>query len=255
MEKLKNQVSIITGAASGMGREIALLFAENGSRIVATDINAEGLEELKTRVEALGGEIVTLATDITRQENINRLVELAVAEFGTLDILVNNAGIMDNFEPAGTSSDEVYERVMSINATTPLKLIRKALEVFLPKKQGVIVNITSLAGLNGGRGGVAYTMSKHAAVGLTKSTGFVYAKSGIRCNAIAPGGVKTNISKSIDFSKITEEVKESVLTGTALTPRIGEAPEIAKAALFLASEDSSFVNGEVLVADAGWNAY
>jgi NAD(P)-dependent dehydrogenase (short-subunit alcohol dehydrogenase family) len=255
MGKLENEVALITGAASGMGKEIAILFASEGAKIVATDINAEGLEELKSKIGAQGGEIVTLVTDITSQDGINQLVDLSVKNFGTLDILVNNAGVMDNFEAVGDVSDELYERLIAINTTAPFKLTRKALEVFLPKGKGVIVNITSLAGLNGGRGGVAYTMSKHAANGLTKSTGYLYAKQGIRCNAIAPGGVNTNISKTIDYSKVTPQVKESIFTGVALSPRIGESSEIAKAALFLASKDSSFVNGEILVVDAGWNAY
>lgn len=255
MRKLEDEVAIITGAASGMGKEIAFLFAEEGAKIVATDINMAGLEELKIMVESLGGNILTVEANITNQQDIDRIVEFGVEEFGTIDILVNNAGIMDNFEATGNLSDEVFEKVMAINTTAPFKLTRKVLEVFVPKTKGIIVNIASLAGLNGGRGGAAYTMSKHATVGLTKSTGYLYAKQGIRCNAIAPGGVNTNISKAIDYSKVTPEVKEAIFTGVSLSPRMGEASEIAKAALFLASSDSSFVNGEVLVVDAGWSAY
>lgn len=131
---------------------------------------------------------------------------------------------------------------------------RKALSVFLPKESGVIVNIASLAGLNGARGGVAYTMSKHAVAGLTKSTGYLYAKQSIRCNAIAPGGVESNISESIDQSKISPLAK-TIMPGTALNPRVGKAEEIARIALFLAGDESGFINGEVIAADSGWNAY
>ncbi|MFT4204732.1 MAG: SDR family oxidoreductase [Chitinophagaceae bacterium] len=255
MGRLKEKVAVITGAASGMGKATALLFASEGSKIVASDIHKERLEALEEEIKNAGGSIVAIVSDITKQEDVDKLIDTAVSEFGTLDILVNSAGIMDNFDGAADLSNTVYDRVMKINAEGSFKTIRKALSVFLPKESGVIVNIASLAGVNGGRGGVVYTMSKHAVVGLTKSTGYLYAKKGIRCNAIAPGGVESNISESIDYTKVSPLAKETIMPGTSLNPRMGKAEEIARIALFLASDESSFVNGEVIVADSGWNAY
>ena len=255
MSKLNGKVAVITGAASGMGKAIALLFASEGSRIIASDINEERLEELCREAMEFEAEIFTIVSDITKQEEIDFVIDTAVKEYGTLDILVNSAGVMDNFEGAESVTDQVYESVMKINAEGSFKTIRKALSVFLPKESGTIINIASLAGINGARGGVAYTMSKHAVIGLTKSTGYLYAKKGIRCNAIAPGGVESNISESIDQSKVPALAKETIIPGMAINPRMGKASEIAKIALFLASEESSFINGEIIAADSGWNAY
>jgi NAD(P)-dependent dehydrogenase (short-subunit alcohol dehydrogenase family) len=133
--------------------------------------------------------------------------------------------------------------------------MQRTIKLFLNKKSGNIINIASIGGLFGGRAGAAYTASKFALVGLTKNTGYLYAKKGIRCNAIAPGAVETHISETIDYSKLTEEIKDRIMPGLVLNPRNGKPIEIAKIALFLASEDSSFINGSVLVADEGWTAY
>lgn len=127
--------------------------------------------------------------------------------------------------------------------------------IFLPKESGVIVNVASLAEMNGTRGGAAYTMRKHAIIGLTKHTGFAYAKRGIRCNAVAPGAVATNIQETIVPSKFSTSGRELIVPGMALNPRIGSPAEVAKAVLFLAGDDAGFVNGEVLAVDAGWNVY
>lgn len=134
-----------------------------------------------------------------------------------------------------------------------MRTTRKVLPIFTEKKKGVIVNIASAGGLFGSRAGAAYTASKHAVVGFTKNVGFQYANLGIRCNAIAPGGVNTNIAASLTAPSPFGAERASV--GMAVNPRVGEPQEIAKVALFLASDDSSFVNGTTIVADAGWTAY
>lgn len=255
MKKLEDKVSVITGAGSGMGRVIALLFASEGSKVVATDLNQATLETLKEEITAKGGEVTILVSNIALEEDVNKMIQTAVDNYGTLDILVNNAGVMDNFEPVGDVDNKTGQRVMDVNVTGPFMAIRKAINIMLEKGSGSIVNIASIGGVQGARAGAAYTTSKHALVGLTKNTGFIYAKSGIRCNAIAPGAVNTNIASTIDFSKITQIINERVMPGMALNPRAGEPVEIAKVALFLASDDSSFVNGTVLVVDGGWTAY
>ncbi|TYP99860.1 NAD(P)-dependent dehydrogenase (short-subunit alcohol dehydrogenase family) [Tenacibaculum adriaticum] len=254
-KKLENRVSIITGAGSGIGKSIALLFASEGSKIVAADINQERLDVLEKEIREIGGEIATVISDISKEDDIKKMINTATSNYGTLDILVNNAGIMDNFEPADEVSNQLWEKIMKVNVDGPFKAIRSALKIFLPQQKGVIINIASLGGINGARAGAAYTTSKHALVGLTKNTGYMYAKLGIRCNAIAPGAVETNISDTIDFTKVSSLVNDRIMPGMALNPRTANPTEIAKVALFLASDDSSFVNGEVLVADGGWGAY
>ena len=255
MKKLENKVSIVTGAGAGMGKAIAILFASEGSKVVATDIDRSRLDTLKKEIKKAGGEVITLIADMAKEEDVENMINVAVEEYGTLDILVNNAGVMDNFQPVGEVDNKMWERVMKINLEGPFKAMRSAVKIFLAKGSGNIINVASVGGLKGGVAGAAYTTSKHALIGLSKNTGYMYSKSGIRCNIIAPGAVNTSITDTIDFSKITPLVNDRIMAGIALNPRTGEPSEIATAALFLASDDSSFVNAQVLVVDGGWSAY
>jgi len=255
MKKLENKVSIVTGAGAGMGKAIAILFASEGSKVVATDIYPARLDLLKKEIIDSGGEVTTLVADMAKEDEIEKMINVAVEKYGTLDILVNNAGIMDNFQPVAEVDNQMWEKVMKVNLEGPFKAMRSAIKIFLAKGSGNIINIASLGGLKGGVAGAAYTTSKHALIGLSKNTGYLYSKSGIRCNTIAPGAVNTSIAETIDFSKITPLVNDRIMTGMALNPRAGESSEIATAALFLASNDSSFVNAQVLVVDGGWSSY
>lgn len=255
MKKLENKVVIITGAGAGMGKAITLLFAEQGAKVIAGDINASRLDELSKEVKSTGGEIMTVLANMGIESDIDNLINSAVSNYGTLDILVNNAGIMDNFQAVGEVENSLLEKVMKINFEGPFKAMRSAVKIFLAKGKGNIINVCSIGGLKGGVAGAVYTSSKHALVGLTKSTGYMYSKSGIRCNGIAPGAVNTSISETIDMTKITPLANDRIMTGMALNPRTGEAFEIAQAALFLASDDSSFVNAHILTVDGGWSAY
>lgn len=255
MKKLENKVSIVTGAGAGMGKAIALLFAAEGSKVVAADIDQKRLDVLKKEIKEKGGEITTIIANMAKEEDIENMINTAITNYGTLDILVNNAGIMDSFQPVGEVENAMWERVMKINVEGPFKAMRSAVKIFLTKGKGNIINICSIGGLKGGAAGAAYTTSKHALVGLTKNTGYMYSKSGIRCNAIAPGAVNTSIAETIDMTKITPLVNDRIMTGMALNPRAGEPSEIANAALFLASDEASFVNAAVFVVDGGWSAY
>lgn len=255
MKKLENKVSIITGAGSGTGKEMALLFASEGSKVVATDIDQNRLDELVKEVKENGGEISTLIADMAKEEDIEKMIQTAVSKYGTLDILVNNAGIMDSFQPVADVENSMLEKIMKVNFEGPFKAMRSAMKIFLEKNSGNIINICSVGGIKGGAAGAVYTSSKHALIGLTKNTGYMYSKSGIRCNAIAPGAVQTNISQTIDDSKMTPLINDRIMVGMSIMPRVGEADEIAKVALFLASDDSSFVNAHVCVADGGFSAY
>lgn len=251
--KLQNQVAVVTGAASGMGKQIALLFAKEGAKVAVSDLNLEGANATVEEIKAQGGTAFAIKTNVAVEEDIQNLIDTTVQNYGTVDILVNNAGIMDGMEPAGEINDDKWERVFAINTTSVMRSTRKVLPIFLEKKKGVIVNVASAGGLYGARAGAAYTASKHAVVGFTKNTGYMYATEGIRCNAIAPGGVETNIGASMQG--ISEFGFGRQQLGMAINPRVGKAEEIAKVALFLASDESSFVNGTVITADAGWTAY
>lgn len=253
MMKLEGKVAVVTGAASGMGKAIAILYAKEGAKVVVSDLKLEATQAVVDEITSCGGTAIAVEANVAKEEDIQNLIDTAVHTYGTLDILVNNAGIMDNFIPAAEVTDELWERIISVNTTGPMRAIRKALPIFIEKGKGVIINNASIGGLRGSVAGAAYTASKHALIGLTKNVGFQYATLGIRCNAIAPGGVNTNIGTSIDNPSPFGFEKA---TGGAITnPRSGEPEEIATVALFLASDDSSLVNGTVITADSGWSAY
>jgi NAD(P)-dependent dehydrogenase (short-subunit alcohol dehydrogenase family) len=232
---------------------MALLFAKEGAKVVVSDINLENLNKVVTEITLDGGIATAVMANVAKEQDIQNIIDTAIDTYGTLDILVNNAGIMDNFVPAAEVTDELWERVFAINITGPMRATRKALPIFIKKGSGIIINIASAGGLLGSRAGVSYTASKHAVIGLTKNVGFQYAKLGIRCNAIAPGAVNTNIGKTI--YNPSQFGMERAMAGMNLNPRVGEPEEIAKVALFLACDDSSFINGTVITADSGWTAY
>lgn len=250
--KLQDRVAIVTGAASGMGKSIAELYAKEGAKVLVADLNLEGAEQVAAGIVSNGGVAKALKVNVALVEDINNMIDTAVNEYGTLDILVNNAGIMDGFEAVGDITDERWDLIFDINTKSVMRSTRKALPIFLEKGKGVIVNTASTGGVSGAHAGATYTASKHAVVGLTKNTAFMYANKGIRCNAIAPGATATNISASM------KNINEFGMSRTQLTqaviPRVGSPEEIAEVALFLASDDSSFVNGAIIAADAGWTS-
>lgn len=251
--KLKEKVAIVTGAASGMGKAIAELYAKEGAKVVVSDFNFEGAKEVAEAINKNGGTAIANRANVAELADLENLFAETKEAFGKLDILVNNAGIMDGMEPVGEISDEKWDRVFAVNTTGVMRAMRIATNIFLEQGHGVIVNNISAGGLRGARAGAAYTASKHAVTGLTKNTAYMYAHSGIRCNGIAPGGVETNIGASM--SNVSEFGYGRQSTGNGTMPRVGKSDEVAQLALFLGSSDSSFVNGQVIAADAGWTAY
>jgi NAD(P)-dependent dehydrogenase (short-subunit alcohol dehydrogenase family) len=257
MDRLKNKVALVTGAASGLGRSIAVLFAAEGARVLAADRQEAPLEQLSDEITAAGGVVHTVRADMAVPGDVEEMVNAATEKFGTLDILVNNAGIMDDFSPVGQVTDALWERVMKVNLDGPMRAMRSALAIMLPKRAGVIINIASIGGLYGARAGAAYTTSKHALIGLSRNTGYLYANAGIRCNAIAPGAMATDIAKGTAFEHLPAAAmfQQRIAPGFALNTRTSDPLEVARLALFLASDEASFVNGTAVVADGGWTAY
>lgn len=252
MNSLNEKIALITGAGSGIGKAIAILFAREGAKVVLADINQPNLEAVATEIKYAGGVAAIFASDVSRSADVKLLFDFTLRTFGSLDILVNNAGVMDNFTPVDSVSDELWKHIMAVNLDGPFYTCREAVKLFLKKGNGRIINIASIGGLFGGRAGAAYTVSKHGLIGLTKNIGYQYANKGIRCNAIAPGGVNTNITHGMDPHPFGYDRMNA---GTGNIPESAQPPAIAELALYLASESSGFVNGAVMVADGGWTAY
>lgn len=253
--KLKGKVAVVTGASAGIGRESAHLFAREGATVYAVARREERLKELANSVADFAGKVIPLQADLMNKEDAEKIIDLAYNDAGKLDILMNNAGIMDDFSPVGDLKDDMLEKIFNINVYAPFYSMRKAIKIFEKEGGGNIINVASIGGLYGARAGAVYTASKHALVGLTKNTGYMYAKKNIRCNAICPGGVETEIGTGDFMKNVNQEGLKLIMASAAGNPRSGTSMEIATIALFLASDDSSFINGQCITADSGWTAY
>lgn len=248
--KLKGKSIVVTGASAGMGKAIVELFAKEGANVVAVARRKERLEELAASLANEQGKVVPFVGDVSKREDNEAMIDLAVKEFGKLDVLVDNAGVMDDMSGVADFTDERYEKVMSINVYGPMAATRKAVQVFLAQGNGGnIINVASVGALRS-IAGVVYCASKAAIVSMSKNTAFMYMPNKIRCNVIAPGGINTEISNSMGMPNMAGYSRVQNLLGIAPAP--GEGTDIAQAALYLASDDSSYVSGDVLVVDGGW---
>ena len=250
--KLTGKSVVVTGASSGMGKAIVELFVKEGANVVAVARRKERLDALAESLKDCQGKVIPYVGDVTLEETNVGAIETAVKEFGKLDVVIHNAGIMDDMSPIGDVKDETVERVFNVNVYAPIYAMRKAVNVFLEQgKGGNIINIASVGAFKTVAGAV-YCASKAAVISLTKNTAFMYLNEGIRCNAIAPGGIKSEIAVSMGNPNMKGYGRVKGVLDYA--PPMGEAEEIASAALFLASDDSSYVNGDVLFVDGGWSA-
>lgn len=243
--RFSGKTVIVTGAGSGIGRATASRVAREGGRVIAVDISRERLDAFVA--ELPDAQIVPVAGDITDDAAIAAIV---AAAGDTIDALANVAGIMDNMTPVHEVDDEVWNRVFAINVTGTMKLTRAVVPTMLAQAYGSIVNIASEAALRGSAAGAAYTASKHAVAGLTKSSAFMYGPSGIRVNAVAPGPTITNIQASF----ASELGAERVQLAMTVLPDPAEADALAASITFLLSDDGVNINGVILPSDGGWSA-
>ena len=244
--RFEGRTAIVTGAGSGIGLATALRLADEGARVIASDVSRERLDALVAEHPDAG--FVTFAGDVTAEETARALV---AAADGRVDVLVNNAGIMDAFLPAAEVDDETWQRVMDVNVTAIMRLTRAVLPGMIEAGGGAIVNVTSEAGLRGSAAGVAYTTSKHAVIGFTKNTAFMYAPNGIRVNAVAPGATATNIEAPWKSEWAQGRLGPLM---QVIIPGVATAEQLAAAITWLASDDSANVTGVVLASDGGWSA-
>lgn len=249
---LTGKVVIVTGAGSGIGRATALMLAGQGASIVVADIAEGPANETVQLVTDAGGSARAFVGDIGDEETCNALVAEA-AKDGRLDALVNNAGIMDYFAGVADTHTDVYRKVFRVNTDGPFFLSRAALPHLLESK-GSIVNVASAAGIRGAAAGAAYTMSKHAVVGLTRNTAYIYGKRGVRCNAVCPGGVATNIAQSMPQEKLHMESLAAITPVHQSALFTAEPEHLATLITYLISDESVNVNGAIIPSDGGWAA-
>jgi NAD(P)-dependent dehydrogenase (short-subunit alcohol dehydrogenase family) len=252
MSRLAGKSAVITGAANGIGRATADVFAEEGARIVASDIDAEGLDRLRADLEGRGADCATVVGDVSNPADAQRMIAAAVEAFGRIDILVANAGVI----PLGSvteSSPEDWDHVMSVDGRGMFLTCKYAIEAMLQSGGGAIVCLSSISGIAGQSRQAAYGPAKFVASGLTKHLAVEWAGSGIRVNAVAPGTIRTEAVRRLPEqpggTEYIEEIKKQHPMG-----RLGEPDEVARAIAFLASDEASFITGAILPVDGGYLA-
>lgn len=248
---MNNKVAIVTGAASGIGRATAILFAEKNINVAISDIDEEGLQETADLIKEQGGEVLSISTDISETDEVENMINQIVDHFGRLDYACNNAGIEGPMTTTVEYTEEDWDRVLNINLRAQWLCMKYEIPAML-ENGGSIVNVSSILGKVGFAEAPAYTAAKHGLIGLTKTAALEYSEQGIRINAVCPGFIETPM---LDRAGITadKETKEQTIS---LHPigRLGESEEVAEAIVWIASDKASFISGDSLMVDGGYIA-
>jgi NAD(P)-dependent dehydrogenase (short-subunit alcohol dehydrogenase family) len=245
MGKLDGKVALITGAASGIGRATALLFAKEEAKIAVADYVPAGGQETVRMIQKAGGDAVFIEADVSQAANVERMVKTTVNAYGQIDILFNNAGVGQTGDSMLETTEDEWDRVLNINLKGVFLCSKYAIPVMLDQGGGVIINTASIAGLVGLPGIPAYGVSKAGVIQLTRMMAAEYGRQNIRVNCICPGAIQTPMTESVSLP-MDAYIQVQFLN------RTGQPEDIARAALYLASDDSSFVTGVALVVDGGW---
>ena len=241
---LKDKVTVVTGGARGIGKEIALLFAKEGSDIAVCDVNADVLAAAQKEIEALGRNVLTAAVDVTKPDQVDSFVQKTLDKFSKIDILVNNAGITrDGLLVRMSESD--WDMVLNVNLKGAFNCTKAVSKIMMKQRGGRIVNMASIIGIMGNAGQANYAASKGGLIAFTKSVAKELASRNVRVNAIAPGFIQTDMT-----AKLSEEIKSEMLKHIPLG-KLGTAQDVANLALFLASDDSAYITGQVVQVDGG----
>jgi NAD(P)-dependent dehydrogenase (short-subunit alcohol dehydrogenase family) len=249
MNRLEGKSVVITGAASGIGRATSLLFAEHGAKLVVVDRSPE-VQATADAINKAGGKAIALIKDASSETDVEFFIQAAVKKYGKLDTVYANAGISGGLRPYDELTAEDWIKILSINLIGPFLAIKYAARVMLPQGHGAIICTASVAGLRSGAGGPPYSASKAGVISLVQTSANQFAGSGIRINAICPGLIETGMTQPI-FERARAHGSEDKIGQLNPLRRYGVPIEIAQAALFLASDDASYVNGQALAVDGG----
>jgi NAD(P)-dependent dehydrogenase (short-subunit alcohol dehydrogenase family) len=248
MDRLKQRTAVVTGGAHGIGRAICEVFAEEGARVVLADIDAEVGNQVVAEIQGEGGDAVFCPTDVSSPADAARLATVAAGELGRIDLLCNNAAYLTDWKGLLEATADEWDRAIRVNLMGANYVTKAVLPYMLPHKKGSIINVASIQALVGCPTSVAYTSMKAALVGFTLSVANDYGLQNIRVNALCPGPIQTRISPKPGEPLYNWQAAQTMLLRVACTR------EVAYPALFLASDESSFITGAVIVVDGGWTA-
>lgn len=249
-ERLDSRFAVITGAGSGIGRATAVIFAKEGAKLVLADVNEEGLTETLRRVKKEGGDAVTRITDVAVEEDVRQLIEFAIQTYSQIDIFCNNAGITGRLSKLEEQDAGDWRTVFGVNVMGAMFGIKHVAKHMQERGYGAIVNTASVAGIRSGAGGNAYSASKAALINLTQTAACDLGGYNVRVNAVCPGLIETGMTKPV-FDYAREKGKEGKLGYRCELRRFGAPEEVARAILFLASDEASYITGQALPVDGG----
>lgn len=252
MKRFEGKVVLITGGSSGIGQDSAIAFAQEGAKVVVTDVDEAKGKNVVESIRKNGGEATFYRLDVSKAEENREVIEKIVEKYSRLDIAFNNAGVGGPLNPLGEYPIASAEKVININLMGVLYGMRYEIEQMMKQKEGVIINNSSILGRVGFENAAPYVASKHGVVGLTKAAALEYARHNIRINAVNPAFIKTPMLENAGMSEGSEVYQ--MLVSLHPIGRLGEPREVTKAILFLASDDASFIHGETLMVDGGYIA-
>ena len=248
--RLENKIAVLTGAASGIGRASALLFAREGASLALADWDEKGLEETAVLAREAGARVISRKIDVSQEDQVKSLIDMTLETYSRIDILVNNAGVTGSGSGLADADSADWQKVLGVNLLGAVLAIKYASPIMMENKSGAIVNTASVAGVRAGAGSNAYSASKAALINFTQTSACDLGAFGVRVNAVCPGLIETGMTKPV-FDYARSKGKEEKLGSRCELRRYGRPEEIATAILFLASDDASYITGQALPVDGG----